>query len=103
MPFDIHTLEAPDGGANFANQDRVILATATLANGAGGSAGASVTVSFATQFVNLPASYAVLFDLGQDAIAFATSKTSTGFSVTVNPRLAANTLAAGNVTAIVIG
>lgn len=103
MPLDIHTFEAPDGGANFANQDRVILATATVANSSGG-AGATVSVTgFQSLFTNLPASYAVLFDCGQDVVAFATSKTSTGFTVSVNPRLAANSVASGNVTAIVVG
>lgn len=101
MPSEFHTLEAKDG-STFARTDRVIIATATVANAAGGSAGASVTVSFATAFSDLPASYSVFFDAGQDAVAFATSKTGTGFSATLNPRLATNTLAAGNLTAFVV-
>ena len=48
--------------------------------------------------INLPLKYMVnICDLGQDAVAYVSSRTQTGFTVNINPRLAASTLVAGNV------
>jgi hypothetical protein len=49
----------------------------------------------------LPASgqYAVDIELSQDATHYITGKSSAGFTVNIQPRLAANTLAAGTFNA----
>lgn len=51
--------------------------------------------------LNLPANYAVLCNPQQDATWYASSKTSSGFKVTLNPRLAGSSLAAGNIDVMV--
>lgn len=46
----------------------------------------------------LPATYSVqIGDLGQDAIGYVTNRTQAGFTLNINPRLAASTLVAGTV------
>lgn len=102
MAIDKRTTAVLDGSsATFT--DRTILGISIgLANAAGGGAGAAVTtaVTFAEQ---LPPTYTVLVQPNQDATAFVTSKTSNGFSVTLTPRLAANTLAAGTFDVVLLG
>jgi hypothetical protein len=68
-----------------------------IANAAGGSAGASVAVSVLAQESVLPPSgqYAVSVQLSQDATYYVTGQSFAGFTVNIQPRLAANTLAAG--------
>lgn len=73
---------------------------AAVANAAGGSAGASVTTAVA--FSELPANYSVHVTPNQDATAYVTGKTNSGFNVVLTPRLAANTLAAGTFDVIVV-
>lgn len=100
---DMHTVEVPDGSAP-AWQDRVIIAMIPgVVNAAGGGAGAAVTTAV-SGLVNLPANYGVFINPGQDATWFipSGSKTATGFNVTLTPRLAANTLAAGTFDVIVV-
>jgi hypothetical protein len=67
-----------------------------VANSAG-SAGATVTVAVTVQDGVLPASgqYFVDYDLPADYTVFTTGKTATGFTVSLQPRLAANSVAAG--------
>jgi hypothetical protein len=65
-------------------------------NAAGGGAGQPVTVTINT-LKNLPANYGVLVNPGQDATWFVSGKSATGFSVTLTPRLATSTLAAGTI------
>ena len=97
MAFELHTVEVPTGGYGFAQKDRIVHAAAFgVANAAGGGAGQSVTVTV-SGLSGLPANYGVLVNPGQDATWFVSSKTSTGFTITLNPRLAANTLASGTV------
>jgi len=69
----------------------------SVANPAGGSAGASVAVSVTCQDSVLPPSgqYTVDIELGQDATWYITGKSSAGFTVNLQPRLASATLAAG--------
>ena len=68
-----------------------------LTNAAAGSAGASVAVNVLSQDNVLPASaqYSVEVELSVDATAYITAKTASGFTVNIQPRLAAVTLAAG--------
>jgi len=52
---------------------------------------------------DLPANYTAVVNPGQDATWFISGKTAGGFNVTLTPRLASATLAAGMFDAIVIG
>lgn len=97
MSFDIHTIAVPDAGFGFNRKDRIMMASGmAVANAAGGGAGQAVTVAVAG-FKNLPANMGVLVNPGQDATWWISNKTSTGFTINLAPRLAANTLAAGTV------
>jgi len=101
MARNIHTIKVPDGAVpQF--EDRVVVGMlANVANPAGSGAGAAVTVPL-SGFDDLPANYAVIVNPGQDATWFASGKSATGFSVTLTPRLAANTLAAGSFDVVVV-
>jgi hypothetical protein len=100
MPIELHTVESPDGCA-FANADRVIIGRLNaVANLIGGGAGLSVATVIAG--LNLPANYQVIVEVGQDATAWVSAKTSAGFTVNLVPRLAANTLAAGTFNALIV-
>lgn len=95
-----HTVAVPSG-ASQANQGQVMVGNIPgVANLAGGGAGTSVVTAVAVQ--GLPASYSVLVNPGQDATWFVTGKTATGFNVTMLPRLAANTLAAGAFDVVIL-
>ncbi len=101
MARDIRTIEVPDG-ATPQQEDRVVVGMlAGVANGAGSGAGAAVAVALAG-FANLPASYSVLVNPGQDATWYVGGKGPTGFTVTLTPRLAANTLAAGSFDVVIV-
>lgn len=103
MPFDLHTIEVPDGGFGFSQKGRALLGAAFgVANAAGGGAGLSVTVAV-TGLKGLPANYAVLVNPGQDATWWISGKTSTGFTINLSPRLAANTLASGTIDWLLVG
>jgi hypothetical protein len=96
MNLPVHTLDVAPGSNPLAQPDRVLIALLEgVATAAGGSAGAAVVTPIGN--LQLPASYAVQVTPNQDATAFVSGKTNTGFNVTLNPRLAANTLAAGTV------
>jgi hypothetical protein len=100
MALELHNIELAQGTIPTA-PDRVIVGfQAAVANTIGGGAGQSVTTAVA--FVGLPASYSVIVTPGQDAVAYVTTKTSTGFNVVLTPRLAANTLAAGTFDVLVV-
>jgi len=101
MAKDLHTVAVSSRSDPLTNEDRVILLVKKgLANAAGGSAGAAVTI--AVTGLELPASYTVQVTPSQDATAWITSRTQAGFTVNLAPRLAANTLAAGTVDVVVI-
>ena len=88
-----HAIELKKGSQNANNDGIVMGIQPNIANAAGGAAGAAVVTAVA--FANLPANYAVNVTPGQDATAFVSGKTASGFNVTLTPRLATNTLAAG--------
>jgi hypothetical protein len=104
MPIDMRTIEAGDG-STFAFTDRMkVWNLPGQANVAGGSAGASVTTAVSVPNVALPAEYSVLVGgLSQDATAYVTGRTASGFNVVLEPRLAANTLAAGTFDVLIVG
>lgn len=100
MSLDLHTVEllAP---AQPARQDRVLVGLQIgVATAAGAAAGDAVVTAIAFADA-LPAEYAVLVNPGQDATWFVSGKTANGFNVTLNPRLAANQLAAGAIDVLV--
>jgi len=98
MSLPVHTIDVLPGSAQ-AQKDRVTFANLVgVANSAGGGAGQSVTVAVA---LALPASYSVMVNPGQDATWYVSGKTTTGFNVTLTPRLAANTLASGTFDVLV--
>lgn len=101
MPQMIHTIEMPDGAANLAQASRLLVGhIPAVPNVIGAGAGLAVVTAVAVK--NLPAKYSVLINPGQDATWFVSGKTATGFNVTLNPRLAANTLAAGTFDAVIV-
>lgn len=102
MGVPIHTIDVIAGAPG--QQDRLSVAhLPSQANLVGGGAGLSVVTAVAMPAgVSLPAKYTVLVNPGQDATWFVSGKTSTGFNVTLFPRLAANTLAAGTFDCLVI-
>ena len=101
MSIDLHTISVPTGAA-FALSDRAVIGNLLgVANAAGAGAGAAVTV--AVTGLRLPTSYNVLINLDQDATWFVSGKTSAGFTVNLNPRLATSTLAAGTIDITIIG
>jgi hypothetical protein len=75
---------------------------------AGGSAGADVTTSLATSFVDqygngyLANDYCVLVTPNQDAMTSVTGKTTSGFSVVLTPKTASATIAAGTMDVVVL-
>lgn len=94
MGLPIHTIDVVPGSSPTAQPDRVIFAILPgVANVAGSGAGAAVVT--AVGGLQLPANYTVEVTPNQDAVPFVSGKTQSGFNVTLNPRLAANTLAAG--------
>lgn len=97
----VHSVETP-AGSTPNQQDRVVIGTlAGVANLIGSGAGASVTT--AVSMPGLPASYSVSITPDQDAVAYVTNKTQSGFDVVLNPRLATNTLAAGTFDVTITG
>jgi hypothetical protein len=98
----IHTLEVLDGSSMQQNDCILFGNFPDVATVAGSGAGAAVTKAFAFS-KPIKASYTVQVTANQDAVPYVTSKTTTGFTVTLNPRLAANTLAAGTVDIVVKG
>jgi hypothetical protein len=101
MPFDLHTVECPDGFPP-ARSDRIILAQQTVAN-ASGVAGAAVTTAVAVPG-GLPTPYSVIVTPSQACFVSVTSKTSNGFNVTLTPLYnGANTaIAAGSFDVVVL-
>ena len=61
----------------------------------------AITLSAAT-LSGGTANYNVFVSPNQDAVAYVTGKTNSGFNVVLNPRLAANTLAAGTFDLLVL-
>lgn len=100
----IHAIEVPEGAlGGLSQKGRILLANLPAqANVVGSGAGAAV-VTAVSGLKNLPANYTVIVNPGQDATWYVSGKTSTGFNVTLNPRLAANTLAAGTFDVLILG
>ncbi len=99
MSLDLHTISIKSGSTMTAQPDRLGVAMMTsVANVIGGSAGAAVVTAVA---LVLPAVYNVQATPNQDARAFVSGKTTSGFNVTLLPGLAANTLAVGTIDLLI--
>lgn len=100
-----HSIGIVDGAVP-SNEDRTVIGVIPgVANVVGSGAGAAVTTTVTLPAsANLPANYAVLVNPGQDATWFVpfASKTSNSFNVTMTPRLAASTLAAGTFDVVIV-
>ncbi|WP_293857254.1 hypothetical protein [uncultured Alsobacter sp.] len=95
MPLPIQRVEMTGSAQALAQQDRLICAIKkAVANAIGGGAGQSVATAVAFD-EPLPAAYTVHVTPGQDCTWWISARTTTGFTVNLAPRLAANTLAAG--------
>jgi hypothetical protein len=103
MPFDLHIIETVDGATPLARTDRIIVAhLPQVANAAGGSAGAAVTVPITG--LTLPNVYGVHVTPGSGVIAsvLQSSKTNGGFSVVLMPLSGSLTVAAGAIDVLVV-
>jgi hypothetical protein len=102
MPIDMHTVEIADGSTPTNRTDRVMLAfLPQVANPAGGSAGAAVTVAIGG--LVLPSVYNVQVTPGSAVIAsvLQSSKTNSGFSIVLTPLSNSLTVAAGAIDVLV--
>lgn len=94
---------APAAASSFVQADQVMLGLqGQVPHGAGGGAGQAVTIAVTFATGELPATYSVFANASQDATAYVSSKTSSGFNVTITPRLAATTLGSGTVDLLVV-
>lgn len=96
--IDVHTQAFTRGSALPSQQDRLRNYIAyNVANG-GGGAGATVQVAVVVPDGVLPSSgnYFVDYDVPADYTVFTTAKTANGFTVNLQPRLAANSVAPGS-------
>lgn len=102
MANDVHTISVADASDPLAQPDRLgAVIKKSVAYGAGGGAGASVTAALTG--LRLPAAYAVFVgSMPADATAFVTSRTQAGLTLNVQPRLASATLAAGAVDLLIL-
>ena len=100
MALEMHTVEVPSGLNAFSRTDRAILGSVAIsypAEAAGVSA--SVTVTF-NEPLQLP--FDVFFAPNADVTAYVTAQTPLSFTVSVQPRLAANPLVAGTIGALIV-
>ncbi len=88
------------GGFGDTHSIRMAMAAA-VANVIGSGAGAAVVTAVAFKTPMPDTKYAVQVTPNQDAVAFVSGKTVSGFNVTLRPRLAADTLAVGTFDVLV--
>lgn len=102
MPFVKRNVSVMDSPTAPVFGDRMIVGQQlNVANVIGGGAGAAVTTTV-TWPKELPSAYQVLIGVKQDCTWYVTNRTVFGFDVVLTPRLAANTLAAGNFDVLVV-
>lgn len=99
MGIAYHTLYAADGTtANVADRWYFGTVTATYA-----SAGAGLTSTVVVTWTEpIPGPYCAVMSPVEDCTWYMTSKTSTGFTLNVWPRLLANALAGGTVEILIV-
>lgn len=99
MGVAYHTLYVPDGAAvNLF--DRVVVGAYPVTY-VGGSAGVAVT-TVVTFGGRVPTPYAAVVSSVEDSTYYVTSRTNTGCSLVISPRLAANSLAGGTVQLMIV-
>src|ERR1039457_7087655 len=98
----IHTLKRIDGSAAALSDQVVIGVLPQVSNTAGVGAGNSVStvVTFSKE---LPANYGVFITTNQNADAYVTSRTATGFTVVLSPNIASVQLSAGAFDVLIVG
>lgn len=102
MPVVKHSVSVMDSPTSSAFQDRIIVGQQlNVTNLIGGGAGQTVTTTVTFPHP-LPASYQVMVSPKQDCAWYVNNRTTFGFDVVLNPRLAANTLAAGTFDLLLI-
>ncbi len=102
MSIAVHTIDLVPN-SQLTQSDRIILGLqAGVANVAGSVAGAAVITAVSFASASLPTNYVVLVTPGQDATAYVSAKTSTGFNVTLVPRQATATLSASTFDVLVL-
>lgn len=99
MALEQHTVSVPTG-ANPARTDRTLIGSVPNVPNAAGAAGA--TVSTAVAMSGLPSAYSVQVTPGQEAYAWVTNKTSSGFTVNLAPISSSASIAAGTFDAVVV-
>lgn len=102
----LHIIEPVDGSQHALSDRLNVGVLRDVAFAAGGGAGLASTVTVDAALISglkLPPNYAVQVTPNKDAIAYVTGKSATGFTVTIYPRLAANTLAAGTMDIWIAG
>lgn len=103
MALEIHTITVPDFASNFARTDRVFMGLLPIAYSVGSGAGSVVTAAVTFGGSPMPTGYTVFFgNVPTDVTTFVTSPTSNGFTLNVEPRTAALTVAAGTLTALIV-
>lgn len=95
-----HSVAVPPQSDPLGFEDRIVLLRKAVANAAGGSAGAAVTI--VVTGLQLPAAYSVLVTPSQDSTWWISGKTRAGFTINLAPRLAASTLAASTIDYLVV-
>jgi hypothetical protein len=90
-----HTVAQVNGAPLYRKDVAFIGVLADVVTSAGGGAGLAVTKAITG--LSLPPTYTVNVIPDQDAVCKVTAKTQSGFTITLYPRLAANTLSAGHV------
>ncbi len=103
MANDVHTVSVADASDALAQPDRLgVVLKKSIPYGAGGGAHRSTRAAALTG-LRLPATYAVFVGgLPADATAFVTSRTQSGLTLNVQPRLASATLSAGTVDLLIV-
>jgi len=100
MAFELHTVEVPNGLDGFSRSDRAILGLVSIPYGAGAAAASvTATVTFAEP---LQTPFDVFFSASADVTAYVTAQTPLSFTVSVQPRVATNALAAGTIGALIV-
>lgn|SRR5487761_1936274 len=104
MGFPIHTIVIPAGMDGYSEgawiKQGLMLAVPYVA-GVGGGAIVSTPIAFAAT-ADMPANYGVFVEVGADVTAYISAKTAAGFTLNIEPRLSASTVAAGTANILIV-
>lgn len=100
MGIAYHSFYSPDGlGLNLF--DRAVVGTITAVYPSGATSGGASTLAV-TWSEPVPTPYTVLMSPIEDSTYFVTSKTTVGFTLNVNPRLAISQVTGGSVELFIL-